>query len=1531
MQKLLSLFLSFALVWGSMSPAAAQAAGGRGLKLLKGVRVPSVASRGVLKTSRQIRVLAKSIPSSARVANKISLGSAPAVSGRKSSLHGKVQYNVNQARGTTELADLSTLELTDKAAIALFDYSFSAGSIRDLKLANPAMELAPYLWVERQFARTVSQHRNVLNTYRNVLQKDMAAASETAERSAWAMKMTSVSNLGLLGGAEDVDLIFSAYQKVPAKYKPYSAVFVGRALLNLEAYGKLEELAALCATDGKLTGEFWAGLKQYAQEAGLPLTLPEVKAGSRLPAVSKLTRQSLESWSSLNLAHIDSLGAEGTKEWVLLRKNQGSILADEAVASTPANSAPVGITGDLPLPGVNGELLTAAPRDVASAGSAAAESEPVAETAAAGNGGKLPPTPPVAVAGAEEEAAFDGNLGNLANDGIEAVSPTKAKSWFGNFVSNFSARRKVRSDNSAAKRILSQKYPLPTLLKQIIEGKASAKWKEQAFVRLYEQGVLKDALSVLPENAQKSLQTLWDSNNKELLGKRLLGWYNDGIISEGVSRITNAKKQEALLEELDAMIAASDWDSRAKAVYESTPVLRTNFSGAVPPVPEVNKKEILATFRPAGWAHSSRGDSVIKHGEVYFKNGIPFYYRNSKGQLSSEPVGILSQEQANWYGRFLSTIRMADQPGMSIPQGFVLALDEMGQWKFVMPNGNRAIVEANPKSKKLLEEIQKNGSKQVAVNTPYSTSDLLAMANLLEHNPDLNLELVMNSPDSMNRFLKILGTYIGLDSAGALTGPFKAALKGIGGLTNMLGNLVGGVGYMSPWAGGAASGLMTKLGSIKTLKILFGASILGLGYSLLPTSLGGLGMTGFQSAEALNSIPLGLMALPMVTAVFAGSLLATQMNVFLNYFKDPVARTSAHLSFAETKQWSRLGLVTVTALLTATLGANWSFVVPVAFSLATLSAALLYNTPVYREFKNAKALAEAKAKEEADRLAKLSPEERAAEEAAKKRMEDALSNASGLYKQLFRSQKEVKGIASRVRMVYASYAASLMMLGQTSTELFGSDYGQFLVGGFMLSTALMRKFASKMVSSNKMTDNQLTGMSLPLLALTALGLATVPYTGPLGLIALGTLGILHYVATAVPGQLDAARLQNLVSAELAKRKQAVTDWETMSEADQAVAKQSWDEMDELVFSLPTKAERLDFLKEIEKNWAGKASRDYSYFNGVGLAGILTAAGAGYLFADLGPQWTQNLLEHVGSFMGDTSPMVTLNRMVLGYSAGVAALLAWKNWGLTKDFFSLFNKKKITADAIAAGQIQPKDVGLTADTKDRQLVKVRKDLSGVEDLLVNYGVNSERKLTNHLQTLVRVHNRLVAAKALELADGATEISSALQADFTHLQTVLQKYKVLLETSDPSIMLQREFETLSKALCEDGLELKVLRQDVAYMPEGSYSMPKDYAKYEDASQLVAELNQLAGQIKNGNVGADTYRQFITYQTRVNDLLAAYRKANPADSVRVLNQLTKMHTIIKELKHADSVSGLLERNAGTAAKDLQELRDVLAGYAD
>lgn len=1489
MKKALSLLLSFSLIVTSFTPSLAQNMPKKAAAAITGA--PSRLSAGMARNLSAITRRAVTIPVQMpmRYISPAALSSAPLTG---STMSAKV---ANAAKiNPNELKDLTSIQFTPKQALeTVRTFKDAAPQHRDQLFLNAF----PYLNITSGFSVTAEDRIAALNHFRSAALTAITLKEKTLN--AWGRNMAIISDLGIYGTANDADLIVNLALISPAEFVVYTDVIASRALISLGAFDKLQALAQSRTVNGQLAAH-WKDIAQYVKVHAPETELPAVANGS-VPALASKAKKALQDWNPLNLHHTNT-SAQATEEWLAVREgaNERIISADAGKAVTETRVRPT-LTEGLKI-------------DIPSAENLALDATEL----------------PAGAAQVNEESA-----GAMAAAGLPASGNNFSKT-VSNFFSRFTTPLKARSANANARRVLSQRYPLPTLLKQIIESPAANKWKEQAFVRLYEQGALKETIEALPEDARQRLDTLYKNNDLDALGKRLLSLYDGGVISKGVSEITNAKKQTSLLEELDEMVSSKDWAARAKAAYENAPVLHTNFSGVVPPVPTVDKEEILSTFRPANWADASRGESVEKNGMLYFKNGIPFYYRNTKGQLSSAPVGILSQEQASLYGRFLSTVGLAGQAGMMIPKGFVLALDEMGQWKFIMPNGNRAIVEANPKSKKLLEEIQKNGSKQVEVNTPYTTSDLLAMANLLEHNPDLNLELILNAPDSMKPFLKILGSYIGLDSAGALTGPFKATLKGLEGLSNMLGNLVGGVGYMSPWAGGAASGLMTKLGSIRTLQILFGASLLGLGYSFMPEAWGGLGMTGFQSQEALKAVPLALMALPMVTAVFAGSLLGTQMNVFLNYFKDPKARTSAHLAFAETKQWSRLGLVVGTATLGAAMGVNWSIVVPAALGLAGLSTALLYNTPVYREFKALQQKAKTEALQEQERVAGLTAQQRAQEVAAKEdealHQKELSQKFSKLYKNLFRSQKEVKDISFRVKMVYASYAASLMMLGQTSTELFGSSAGQFLVGGFMFSTAMMRRFASKQVSTDKMTDNQLTGMSLPLLALSGAGLALTPYTGLAGLAALGTLGIAHYVATAVPGQLDAARLQNLVSAELSKRKQSVLDFEAMTPQEQAAAKENWDEMDALVFAEPTKEKRLKLLSDIEKSWAGKASRDYSYFNGHGLAGIGIAALAGYVFADLGPQWAQEFLEHIGSFMGDGSAMQTLNRLVLGYASGVAGVLAWKNWNLTKDFFSLFNKKKITSETIAAGQVTPKDMGLTLETKDRQLVKVRKDLSGLEAQLLNYGVNSERKLTKHLQTLIRTHNRFAASLALEKEAGATEMSSALKADFTHLQGVLKKYKALLDNSDPSIMLQREFNSLAQALCEDGAALTTLRTDIAYVPEGTYKLPEGYERYEDASQLVAELDQLAGQILNGNVGGDTYRQFISYQTRANDLFTEYKKLNPADSARVLKQQEKLHKIIQGLKRADNISGILERNAGTtSSKDIQELRDVLAGYAD
>lgn len=149
---------------------------------------------------------------------------------------------------------------------------------------------------------------------------------------------------GFYGAAKDASLLIDVYAKTPAALKPVTEVVVGRALLNLQAYEALEQLARLSAVNGELVTPFWSGVKTYAQEQGLNITLPQLSASAAAVKPSKELERLLGSWNRLNVRHVDA-SAKATADWAALNGAKGKVIArpteQAPVRETPVPEAPV--------------------------------------------------------------------------------------------------------------------------------------------------------------------------------------------------------------------------------------------------------------------------------------------------------------------------------------------------------------------------------------------------------------------------------------------------------------------------------------------------------------------------------------------------------------------------------------------------------------------------------------------------------------------------------------------------------------------------------------------------------------------------------------------------------------------------------------------------------------------------------------------------------------------------------------------------------------------------------------------------------------------------------------------------------------------------------------------------------------------------------------------------------------------------------------------------------------------------------------
>lgn len=1360
----------------------------------------------------------------------------------------------------------------------LFDWVFSEQVIPEVQ-NKFFFNIVPQYIVSRSVEVSIPRRMQLIRSYRDTLNKisytgrPIRFSIHNVDLKTWAEAMAAVSNLGLFGNKADAQLILDVAKKAPEKLRAYTDVIAGRALLALGEDAAVKELAVFSlGTQTESHSPFWAGVSALFEENNLSLGIPisSVTGHTPVPAVE----QSLVDVSELNTLNLD-MSREATADWIAQRiltkpYMPGSSVAREEVpvAEQPLSLQPslqISLEGDRQVHPINLPNLESLEPGVTSPAPAAVTAKtPVVST-----------TPSRA-----------------------AEQPSLLRQYLSKVLPTF-LNRDARAANRSAAMALNKPRPMITQLRDILFSEASVSFKKQALMRLYEDHVLDEAIAGLPSTVRAPIER---ATTREALELAIWKLYDAHFFDTTLEEIADVAEQGSLLQELQGIVSQADWKAKAARAYEEEDVLpftgEDNFSGVVPTVPVADQKSILATFRPNGFAVENKMKHIDTAAGSYYKNNIPFYYRNSKGELSSWPVGILSQEPADWYGRLLSHLHLANQPGMTIPKGFVLALDEQGQWKLVMPKGNLAIVESNPASRKILERIQKDGSVRVPVDSPYSTTDLLAMAHMLEHNPTLNLELTLNTSHSLKQFLFAHALFVGNDAGNSLTGPFKDSLKAVKGFASTLANAVSGVGYMTPIAGGYAMPFMSKLGNVRTTQLIYAMSGSALLFSLLK-----LGMYGTVDPATL---PLASLAIPTVALVLGASLANSFIPTFLNFYKDPTARTAANLDFATNKQMSRLGLTGATALLAWAWGLNWTVVVPAGLGLLAGSYALFINTPMFREAKAMRAAAAAKKAQEAAAFAALSPEQQAAQQEARAQEASRLAeeNAQFLseYREFRDNLPEMRDIRSRVKMVYASYAASLMMLGQSATQVLGPGVGQGFITACMLATYFTRKMSTVLVKKNRVTDDQLTGISLPLLATTGAALALAPYSGPLAVLT-GLAGVLHYMATAVPGQLDAARMQNIVTAEMRARKLKIEENTALTQEQ--------------------KDAEIQRLRAEEQVWSAQASKDYSLYNSRGLWGIGAATAGAFLFADYGPQWTKDVLEWVSNTLDAPTPTLALNRLLFGYSTSVAGILAWKNRGLAMDFFNLFGSHKVTEDLIAANKITPKTFGINEKNASLRLVDTQKQIKELSTQLVDYGRTSEQKMTTMLNKLVSAYNRLVAQSTVLGMD-------AVNPAFDELRQVLHSYEAILtnQHNDLSIMLQRQFATLKGHLYEAGGAPVVAP---TYMEEGTYQLPKEYDAYESARWLVSELDQLAYSLRQHGSRIDA-NDFVSYLNRARENLLRYEKANPADAARIAKLRRHMDSICQALqKDADHLLKPTGTETPEELRDLQKLRDVLAAYAE
>lgn len=388
MNKLIAVVLSISLIFGSVTPSLAQSPVKKGVQVGKALQttgkelvagsgsalsntVKQAAGASVAQGFRYKPGLAVPQTSYVRRVNVSDVSGLAATGVRSSS---ELSVNIDRAL-TSQLpataskspkeinALLAKPDFAEKDAKEVYDQIFNVTSRHASVKEYLFFDAFPSVTVQHGFAVGADRVTQALEFYRRTLFSNLQAApvlpasasldeivslsnksAEFADVDRWAKSMAAVTNLGFYGAAKDASLLIDVYAKTPAALKPVTEVVVGRALLNLQAYEALEQLARLSAVNGELLTPFWSGVKTYAQEQGLNITLPQLSASAAAVKPSKELERLLGSWNRLNVRHVDA-SAKATADWAALNGAKGKVIARPTeqvpVRETPVPEAPV--------------------------------------------------------------------------------------------------------------------------------------------------------------------------------------------------------------------------------------------------------------------------------------------------------------------------------------------------------------------------------------------------------------------------------------------------------------------------------------------------------------------------------------------------------------------------------------------------------------------------------------------------------------------------------------------------------------------------------------------------------------------------------------------------------------------------------------------------------------------------------------------------------------------------------------------------------------------------------------------------------------------------------------------------------------------------------------------------------------------------------------------------------------------------------------------------------------------------------------
>lgn len=976
-----------------------------------------------------------------------------------------------------------------------------------------------------------------------------------------------------------------------------------------------------------------------------------------------------------------------------------------------------------------------------------------------------------------------------------------------------SSKLAVLYSNTVAKLVLNLAKPARELLVWILASAADPAYKLQAFAKMQElQYGLPSKTEIIAAHTNISATSI--------------AWNEEDLLA--LQEIVNQRLEN------DADLT--------KLLPADQPVL---LSGVTPEsLAKINQEKLRAALYNTDLIKNFLDGmkvTVTSQGHKKYSGLLPVYVRAENGAISAEPKVYVNLNGMTFV----------------VPRGFMVVMDELGQIKFV-PQDLREVDDVSAMAKlweslasvpvlgSLLKFVglnairdkslrllnSKSSDRHIVFEQPLSASELAGLSRVLsanEGNNNLTAVLDLREKDAFPNLMFLLSMIAGADLGASMSSQFKAVMP-----FAVLAILISGFGYFSPIVANWFKSAINKHGYYKTVR----ASLVAmLGISALATFTGLNWNFDFKTAPEWQQ---GLGILFAVSAITIASILSTVASpIMKGAYPDATVFASKNMGFTTSKGLARLIVTVAPVLLGMGLGnvlgdANWSSLIPVMGLVTVAALVQLQRSRLATENVNSNAKASSITKQEAKEI----------------------------YKEKF--SKSLSSMVRRVALVYMTYAViNSVMLGGEMGMLYSKDMALLITASGLFLSWLVRKGADQLIKNKTITDDELTGMGLPLMAL---GVGSY-LVSPAGSAGMWLAWLMMYLSTPVFGVVENSRMQNAVARYYAQSREAVTsDYLKHKEEVQNDASLSAKDKDEKLKELDAEKDTLlKGLTEQEKVIKMEASGSYNKANSMGLVSIIILAGLFAVFKDWSPEMVGSINDFFRSFEAGFEPGVMDNFMAHNadpanaakqkdildfaiYRLGAVlplvfslALLA-TNKGMVKDGFNRLTQSVVlTQEDIDSGKDVLGKLRFDNDQAATYIDRVQKELQELGKM-VDIGVKSFMSETRFFQPIVNrlvwVNNRLNA-----LMRASNVAPSVLNTQLQSLRQITNVLRALVNNNDVSEDFRHQVEALTASV-------DTIKVDTDARGAQLINSLEAYRGVVGNEEYAAKIQDIAGYIARGD---------------------------------------------------------------------------------